>query len=248
MRQRSDNSAPTGAAAGCSLTELAMFIDEHLNRTTGLEAAVRAYRTNTDTAAACAADQEMRRAIDAKLNKYIEIRHNRLVTGGVFVLKVSGGGQRVAVRASIVQRKYPDLWEASRINQRQMAVKFAYAEKPRIVIPAMNTAADAWRAYETVKDREKAAKALAERARLRIIEVIDDMIERHLWDGAPKVTTDGWSVGQRYLLRFNSDKCRKLAAERGIGLTEIETVEDIPERRTYRLIESAFESGEYDGD
>lgn len=248
MRQRFDNSVPRGEPAGCSLTELAGFIDEHLGREAGLEAAVRGYRTNSDETTRWAAGGEIRRAIHAQLDTFIKIGHNGLVTGGRFVCQVTGGGQKAALRSSVIEQKNPDLWEASKVDVPRMAVKYAYTAKPKMFSPPMNMAADAWREYGRARERERAAKKAADRHRLHIIGIIDDMAELDLWDGALKVTTDGWSVGQLYVHQFNEKICYKLITDQGLNLRELQTLVDIPVKRKYVLITDAAESDEIDGD
>lgn len=228
-----------------TLAQFAAQIDDHLGREAGFEQAVRDYRRHTDLAAALSARGELRAEIHARIERLIE--NKTALIDGQPIRRVRRGGQRrLVLRSEIVKQVNPGLWDASRSNARILSIKLALAGKPRIPRPPMTMTADVWAAYELTKKRCTAAKRAAETARLQLLTILDDVEDT--WNGVPKLTSDGWTVGAQWQLRFSADKCKTLAERDEIDLSDMISVETAPLSTTYELVTSAVdEFDEIDG-
>lgn len=232
-RKQTPRTVPA-TAMDVTLVEYGDQIDAHLGQATGFADAVRSWRTNTDLASALDSKADHRRVIQDRLDRYIDTGQ-AVVTGRCVVAQRVGGGPRVVLRSAVVEKAHPVLWAASKVTSRVMAVKHPLAGPPELPVPRMRTAAEVWDALERAKKQATAAKKEADAARAVIMGVIEDTAD--IWDGAPLLTSDGWTVGTSLQTRFNEARCRELAVDQGVDLSPIEAVEPSAGRLVYRLVD-----------
>ncbi|QWY84407.1 hypothetical protein SEA_KNOCKER_65 [Mycobacterium phage Knocker] len=228
-----------------TLVEFGDEIDDHLGRAVGFADAVREWRTQTDIARALDSKADHRRVIHERLDRFIT-SGNGVVDGRRIEAVRTGGGPRVVLRSAVVEKAKPDLWFASKVTNRVLAVRHPSAVVPEFPAPRMRTAAEVWAALDRAKKQATAAKKAAAEARAVIDMVLDECAA--VWDGTPHLTADGWTVGVQWQVRFNEARCRELAEEQGIDLSNLEAVEPSAGRRVYRLVDPDGGADEIDGE
>jgi hypothetical protein len=212
----------------------------------GVEAAVRDYRANTDLARAVGSRSQAKAAVRAKLE--IEFANGMGWVGGRQVRKVASGGKtRRVLRAAVVEKREPGLWEASRIRQVNLDIKSGLAVVPKVYVPPMRTMTEAWAAYEQLNKQGTEATKKAEAARDKLRALFEGVAD--VWPVEELyVTSDGWTLGRNELRRFNEAVCRAEAAKLNIDITTLEVEEVSPLSTRYALVGSGGEDDEIDGD
>lgn len=228
-----------------SLAQFAAQIDEHVGRETGFETAVRDYRKHADLSTAYGPQSEARRKVYAKLDAQIDAGSG-YVAGRQILAVRRGAGVRRALRSSVVKQRRPELWDASRVTQRTLGIKYALAGTPNIVIPSMRTVAETWAAYEHVKRLTSASNANVALARERLRAVAEEVTD--VWNGELRVTADGWTVGWSESEKFEAGRCRQVAEARGIDLTPLEVEEHVAGSLVYVLAEPLDGAVDLDAD
>lgn len=224
-----------------TLAELSAYVDDRLGKAVGFEAAVREWRKQSDMANALASTAAYRRAVDEKIERYIAMGHDHVA--GQRVMRRTKAVVSTTVRSAAVERAHPALWAQSRSLVRSMSIA-APMVMPVLVlaVPSMPNMAEAWRIRALAVKRCTAAGNARDAARDVLVEAIDGLSGE--WDGTPRATNDGWTVGVSEGLRFNAARCVELAVEAGIDLSAV--VESKTTTRTsYALVDNEI-GDEYD--
>lgn len=224
-----------------TLVGLSAYVDERLGRAVGFAEAVVEWRKQSDLANALASTAAYRRAVAEKIERYTAMGHDHVA--GQRVVRRDTVRVTTTVRSAAVERAHPALWSQARVLTRSMAIT-APATSPVLVlsVPSMPTMAEAWRVHTLAVKRCTAAGNARDAAKDVLVEAIDGLSGE--WDGTPRLTTDGWTVGMSEGLRFNAARCMELAVEAGIDLSAVAETKTSVQTR-YALVDNEI-GDEYD--
>lgn len=228
-----------------TLAQFTAQIDAHVGRATGYADAVREWRTHSNMVAALASTADYRRAVDAKVQRFIDAG-SAVVADKRLAVKTSGGGVKRALRSESVKAANPALWEASRPASKVVVVKHHLIVPPTLTVPPMRTAGEAWEVLTQARKRMTAAQHARDAARDIILDVLDEVSA--VWDGTPRLTADGWAVGNTWRVQFNADRCARVAEKRGIDIDSLMVDVEVPVRRTFVLQGDDGGADEFDGE
>jgi hypothetical protein len=217
---------------GLTLDEFGTKADEHVGRVTGFADAVRAWRKHQDMAAALKTDGDYRMAISAKMDRFIA-SGSGVADGRRIIVRETGGRPTTVLRSPAVKAAKPELWHRAKVTTSQLVVKHSGAVVPKLSPPRMRTATEVWAAYELAKRRAKDASTAVAEARAVVLGTMAELVD--IWDGAPLLTADDWTIGTIVSARFNEALCITIAREQDIDISGLWERTTTPVRRVYAL-------------